>query len=421
MLATGDLKPKLCFSCMDCNDECNCGTGANWIMDSGTFKHFTSNLDDFSSYEELLNTENAVVLMVANLLSIVGKGVVIIRHNVEDHNTQYEWTTHLYPVFYVPSLTVQLLSMGMFLKKQNHVVGFANKIHLISQKGKTIMMCTPHTKTEDMIYYAFTHIENPESLEKREVAMSIHFADYQVWHRHLGHMNDQALVKLPQCTINCPEKIYKQKCTPICLGCMEGKMTSKSFPDSDSRVNENFELIHSDLKTLPVDSYHLYKYFIVFVDDKSSAYWIQCLKLKFDASKVITNFEAQVRVQYKSMIRRWHIDAGGEFVNLKLDDTLKSLGIHIKKSVPYMHQQNGCSECAIRTIMEKAQALQFTACLPQSWWEFCVEHTVHLHNLTPIAHLQWHTPHEEIKGEKPNVSMLKVFGCGTYVYLPKEK
>jgi hypothetical protein len=46
-----------------------------------------------------------------------------------------------------------------------------------------------------------------------------------------------------------------------------------------------------------------------------------------------------------------------------LEDTLKSLGIHIEKSVPYMHQQNGHSEHAIRTIMEKAQALRFTAIL----------------------------------------------------------
>jgi hypothetical protein len=106
MIATGDVKPELCFSCMDCNDECNCKTGADWIMDSGASKHFTSNLDDFSSYEELPNAENALVLTAANSLSIVGKGMVIIRHNVEDRNISYERTTHLYPVFYVPGLTV---------------------------------------------------------------------------------------------------------------------------------------------------------------------------------------------------------------------------------------------------------------------------------------------------------------------------
>ena len=170
--------------------------------------------------------------------------------------------------------------MGMFLKNKNHLVSFANKIHLINQKGKTIMSCTPHEKSDDTIYWAFTHIENPESLA--DVMMSVHVTDYQIWHRHLGHMNDQALKKLPKCTINFPKEI-----------------------------SENFELIHSDLKTLPVDSYHKYKYFIVFVDDKILAYWIQCLRLKSDASKAITDFEVHVKVQYKVTICHWCIDAGG--------------------------------------------------------------------------------------------------------------
>ena len=82
--------------------------------------------------------------------------------------------------------------MGVFLKNKNHLVGFANKIHLINQKEKTILSCTPHEKSDDTIYWwAFTHIENPKSLA--DVVMSIHVADYQIWHRHLGHMNDQAL------------------------------------------------------------------------------------------------------------------------------------------------------------------------------------------------------------------------------------
>ena len=86
-----------------------------------------------------------------------------------------------------------------------------------------------------------------------------------------------------------------------------------------------------------------------------------------------------------------------------------------------MHQQNGRAERAIRTIMEKAQTLRFTACLPKSYWEFCIEHSVHLHNLTPIARLDWQTPHNELKNEQPDVTTLRVFGCAAYVFIPEEK
>jgi hypothetical protein len=39
----------------------------------------------------------------------------------------------------------------------------------------------------------------------------------------------------------------------------------------------------------------------------------------------------------------------------------------------------------------------------------------------PLACLKWITPFEDLKDIKPDLSELKVFGCGAYVYLPVEK
>jgi len=101
-------------------------------------------------------------------------------------------------------------------------------------------------------------------------------------------------------------------------------------------------------------------------------------------------------------------------------DTLKGLGIVIEQSVPHQHQQNRRAERAIRTIVEKVQCLCFIACLPQSWWEFCINHAVFLINRTPIACLEWLTPMESLIKVKPDLSELRVFGCGAYVFLPEE-
>ena len=70
--------------------------------------------------------------------------------------------------------------------------------------------------------------------------------------------------------------------------------------------------------------------------------------------------------------------------------------------------------------MEKAESMRFQACLPQSWWEFSVEHAVHVYNHTPLCRLNWQTPYELLYNERPSVSHLRVFGCGAYVYLPAE-
>ena len=210
------------------------------------------------------------------------------------------------------------------------------------------------------------------------------------------------------------------KFIPICPGCAQGKMKSRSFPESQSHATRLFELVHSDLKSLPVESYHRFKYFIVFIDDKSSHMWMSNLRKKSDASKAIKNFEAIAQIQHGATIKRWQINQGGEFINSDLMDTLRGLGIVIEQSVPLQHQQNGWAERAIRTIMEKAQCLHFTACLPQSWWEFCINHTVYLINQTPIACLSWLTPMESLIKVKPDLPELCVFGCGAYVFLPEE-
>ena len=70
--------------------------------------------------------------------------------------------------------------------------------------------------------------------------------------------------------------------------------------------------------------------------------------------------------------------------------------------------------------MEKTQAMHLDACLPQSWWEFAVLHAVHLYNRTLVRRIDWKTPYEKLKHKVPDVSHLRVFGCGAYVFILKE-
>jgi len=79
---------------------------------------------------------------------------------------------------------------------------------------------------------------------------TMYVADYRTWHKRLGHMSEQAFRQLMD---NAKDfsRIKIPKSTPVCPGCAQGKMASKSFPDSQSRATSNFELIHSDLKELP--------------------------------------------------------------------------------------------------------------------------------------------------------------------------
>ena len=197
-------------------------------------------------------------------------------------------------------------------------------------------------------------------------------------------------------------------------------MHLQPFEDSTSRASRPFELIHSDLKELPVLSYHHFKFFVTLLDDYTSHSWIVLLKRKSDTAHAIDDFLAMVCTQYTCIVKAFMTDAGGEYKSLDLSRKLKELGILSWTSIPHMHQQNGRAERLNRTLIEKAQALRFEACLPQSYWEFAVEFAVHVYNRTPIRRLAWRTPFEVLNGSKPDVSHLRVFGCRAYAYIPSD-
>ena len=70
--------------------------------------------------------------------------------------------------------------------------------------------------------------------------------------------------------------------------------------------------------------------------------------------------------------------------------------------------------------MEKAESMRFQSCIPQSWWEFSVEHATHVYNQTPLHRHNWQTPYQLLYGEKLSVDHLRIFGCGAYVFIPAE-
>ena len=134
-------------------------------------------------------------------------------------------------------------------------------------------------------------------------------------------------------------------------------------------------------------------------------------------AKAIDHFIVMVSMQYKSRVQAFMSDFGGEFTSLRLEERLKELGIHIQRSVPHMPQQNGRAKCFNQTLFKKSEAMRHQACLPRSWWEFCVEYSVHVYNQTPIKRLKSKTPYEAINRVKPDISHLQILGCGAYVCL----
>jgi hypothetical protein len=197
-------------------------------------------------------------------------------------------------------------------------------------------------------------------------------------------------------------------------------MHQRAYPPSSRRASKPFELIHSDLKLFPVESYHRYNYVIVFYDNYSSHAWISCLRQKSSAISATKQFIAMVNIYYESAVRSWMSDAGGEYKSDVFDNMLRDQGIKILTSTLHTLQQNGRAERFMRTFMDKAETMCFTACISQSWWEFSVEYAEQLYNRTLQERLKWLMPFAMIWKDKPHVDQFRVFGCGAWVLIPQE-
>ena len=390
----------------------------DWIMDSGASKHFTAEMSDFTEYTPIKDGPILQTAAKKTPLQIAGEGTIFLSHTVVDSKGRSrEQVSRFYPVYYVPGMSGRLLSMGELLVNGYTVHGNADYMdfHKGSSRNPALRV-VPHMPGQT-IYWLHAKSASRSALVTKS---SINSDTYDMWHKRFGHPSKQVLQKAQRQVNNFPQNLTFPEKVPVCRGCAEGKMHSRSFPESLSRASKPFQRIHSDLKSFPVESYHRYKYLISFFDDCSSHAWIALLKRKEDALDATKNFVAAVKTQFKAHVQEWMSDAGGEYKSNEFDAFLKGQGIKILQSVPHQPQQNGRAERFNRTIMDKAQAMRFDACLPQSWWEFAVLHAVHLYNRTPIQRLEWVTPYERIFSKKPDVSHFRVFGSAAYVFIHED-
>jgi len=393
-------------------EKCKERTQHMWLLDSGASAHFTNNISDFIDYTPIAKSDRLPVKTAAHTIYVEGTGTVLLKHYIDNKLV----ITRVNPVFYIPSMSTGLLSMGVFLQQGLRILENLQHINLLDNKN-TIVQCKPLLPGQSLYWLDASTVDLSESNDAN--ASLIYNVDYDLMHRCLGHPSKEVLRHAKDHTKGFPKGITIPTTTGLCPGCAQGKMPAASHPPSNTRAKAQFERIHSDLKSFPLPSYHKYKYFIVFFDDYTSFAWITLLWDKASAITALKQWLALIKNQFNATIKEWMSDAGSEYKLGAFIKHLKDAGITVLQSAPHMPQQNGHAEHFMCTIMDKAQVMRLDACLPQSWWEFAVNHAAHCYNRTPMSRLKWQTPYYLLNNEIPDISHLRVFGCGAYVHIPE--
>ncbi|GKE07225.1 retrovirus-related pol polyprotein from transposon TNT 1-94 [Tanacetum coccineum] len=166
--------------------------------------------------------------------------------------------------------------------------------------------------------------------------------------------------------------------------------------------------------TMRVENINGKKYILVIVDDYTRFGWVRFLRTNDETPEVIKKFIILTQRALNAIVRYLRTDNGTKFVNKTLTEFYESVGITRNTSVPRTPQQNDVVERQNRTLMEVARTMLIFAKAPMFLWAEAVATACYTLNRSVIHTLHWKTYYELLKGKKPEVKYLWVFGSLCY-------
>ena len=170
-----------------------------------------------------------------------------------------------------------------------------------------------------------------------------------------------------------------------------------------------------------IEGYRGEKYFLVLVDDYSKAAKVYTMKGKNEVFDCIVTYVNFVENLTGKRIKRLRCDNGREFLNRDIYSFAKEKGIYIEPCPPYVHELNGTAERYNRSVMDTARCLLADTKIHNRFWPEVIETAVYLKNRTLANTFERKTPYEIMRGEKPDIRNLKLYGSRVFVRVPEIK
>ncbi|CAI5526218.1 unnamed protein product [Closterium sp. Naga37s-1] len=96
-------------------------------------------------------------------------------------------------------------------------------------------------------------------------------------------------------------------------------------------------------------------------------------------------------------------------------------GIVHDLTCPYTPQQNGMAE-EMRTVVEAVRTMLLHMCMQHYWWHLALRQAVWVRNCLERSTLPpGTTPHQLLTGKKPNLTLVRVWGCMVQFMIPEQQ
>lgn len=377
---------------------------SGWILDSGCTRHMTNNsalLTDVTS----LDIPVRVHLANGEVEEASAQGNVSLKVKVSNDTR----TVILYNVLLIESLAFNLISVRKAVEKNFNVIFNKNCATILNSDEE--VLCS---------FRKFNNLFHLNGIAEPTESVNMTISN-DVWHRRLGHTNEEYLKLMKRNDMASNFSYNDSKSLDICDNCILGKISRNKFPDIHMKSKVKLEVIHSDVcGPVNVKSLGGAKYFLTLTDEMSGFTWVYFLKSKSDVFGTFKNFKTMVENEHDAKIKFFRTDGGGEYCSGEFSEFLDREGIQRQLTVPKTPQQNGTSERLNRTIVDCCRSLLLESCLPYEFWAEAVATSVFIKNRR-YSRAVGKTPYENLKGVKPDLGLLRTFGCLSYYHVPKDE
>jgi transposase InsO family protein len=220
-----------------------------------------------------------------------------------------------------------------------------------------------------------------------------------LWHRRMGHINFDNLVKInrKEAVKEMPE--ISKPTNTLCEHCLQGKQTRTKFKSKEYSTKKPLDIVHTDLcgptRTKGLNGE---QYFMLLVDDYTRMTVVFFLRKKSEAFKHFKIYKEMVETEMDLKIKCLRSDNGGEFTSKEFMDFCGEHGIKRQFSAARTPQQNGVVERKNRKVQEMARTMLKDSKLSDIFWAQAVHTTVHILNRGMLRSNNDKTPYELWKG-----------------------
>ncbi|CAM8933228.1 unnamed protein product [Rhodiola kirilowii] len=368
------------------------------MVDSGCSGHMTGSVKWFSSLQH--HSGGTVTFANKSKCKVFGKGMIKLNRKISVDK-----------VSLVHGLKYDLLSVHQLcLQGKNKVVFTDDSCYVKCIATGRILL---KGFVEDGVYLTDLSF-NPEEY----LCLASRTGNSVLWHRRLGHVNMRLLKKLHKLELvrGLPE--VSEGLEHVCDACTRGKQTRTSFPVKNVvSTTRPLELVHMDLcGPMRTTTRGGNKYVFVLVDDYSRFTWVIFIANK---TNVFSEFEYWVKVterNHSQILAGIRTDHGTEFENSQFISWCIKHGVQHNFSAPRTPQQNGVVERKNRTLQDMTRTMLLESGLPKSFWGEAMNAACHVLNRAYLRSILNKTPYELLKGRRPNIAHLRVFGCRCYIH-----